>query len=100
MAMNQQLTFLSDGRDEVRQVPPYWNPEAEYGLDWFDITMRITVMKPMAKGLADEGKARVETGSQPAEPLAEKSIAKELQSLKGNLFGSMRRCSSSKARRE
>jgi hypothetical protein len=40
----------------------------------------------MAKGLANEGKARVETGSQPAEAPAPKSIEKELQSLQGNLW--------------
>ena len=45
MAMNQQVTFLSDGGDDVRQVQQYLNPEAEYWLDWFHITMRITVMK-------------------------------------------------------
>ena len=84
--MNTQVTFLSDGGDDMRQVPPYWSPEAEYGLDWFAITMRITVRKPMAKGLANEGKARVETGSQPAEAPAPKSIEKELQSLQGNLW--------------
>jgi len=61
-------------------------PEAEYGLDWFPITMRITVRKPMAQGLAKEGKAPVETGSQPAEALAQKSLEKELQSLQGNLW--------------
>jgi hypothetical protein len=37
MAMNQQVTFLSDGGDDVRQIQPYLNPEAEYWLDWFHI---------------------------------------------------------------
>jgi hypothetical protein len=46
------VTFLSDGGDDVRQVQQYLSPEAEYWLDWFHITMRITVMKQMAKGLA------------------------------------------------
>ena len=58
MAMNQQVTFLSDGGDDVRQVQQYLNPEAEYLLGWFHITMRITVMKQMAKGLAKERKRR------------------------------------------
>jgi len=66
------------------QVPPYWNPEAEPGLDWFPITMRMTVRKPMAQGLTKEGKARVETGLQPAEAPAQKSI--ELPSLQWNLW--------------
>jgi hypothetical protein len=34
----------------------------------------------------NERKAPVETGSQPAEALAQKSIEKELQSLQGNLW--------------
>ena len=86
MAMNQQVTFLSDGGDDVRQVQQYLNPEAEYWLDWFHITMRITVMKQMAKGLAKEGKAPAETGSEQAGAPERKSIEKELQSLKWNLW--------------
>jgi len=87
MAMNQQVTFLSDGGDDVRQIQQYLNPEAEYWLDWFHITMRITVMKQMAKGLANEHKTPAEaTDSAPAEAPAPKSIEKELQSLKWNLW--------------
>lgn len=86
MAMNQQVTFLSDGGDDVRQVQQYLNPEAEYWLDWFHVTMRITVMKQMAKGLAKERKAPAETGSEPAGAPERKSIEKELQSLKWNLW--------------
>jgi hypothetical protein len=54
LAMNQQVTFVSDGGDDVRKVQQYLSPEAEYLLDWFHITMRITVMKQMARGLAAE----------------------------------------------
>ena len=86
MAMNQQVTFLSDGGDDVRQIQQYLDPEAEYWLDWFHITMRITVMKQMAKGLANEQHAPAETSSPPAEAPAQKSIEKELQSLKWNLW--------------
>ena len=43
--MNQQVTFLSDGGDNVRELQLYLNPQAEHLLDWFHITMRITVMK-------------------------------------------------------
>jgi hypothetical protein len=87
MAMNQQVTFLSDGGDDVRQIQQYLDPEAEYWLDWFHLTMRITVMKQMAKGLANEQHAPAETSSPPAEAPAQKSIEKELQSLKWNLSG-------------
>ncbi|HIK17851.1 MAG TPA: ISKra4 family transposase [Leptolyngbyaceae cyanobacterium M33_DOE_097] len=54
MQMNQQVTFLSDGGDTVRELQLYLNPNAEHLLDWFHITMRITVMKQMAKGLESE----------------------------------------------
>ena len=48
--------------------------------------MRITVMKQMARGLANEPKAPADTGSPQAEAPAPKSIEKELQSLKWNLW--------------
>lgn len=51
MQMNQQITFLSDGGDTVRELQYYLNPQSEHLLDWFHITMRLTVMKQMAKGL-------------------------------------------------
>ena len=62
------------------------SPEAEYWLDWFHITMRITVMKQMARGLA------AEVGTPAADGEPEKSneknggVEKELQSLKWNLW--------------
>ena len=49
MQMNQQVTFLSDGGDTVRELQLYLNPQAEHLLDWFHITMRLTVMNQMAK---------------------------------------------------
>lgn len=49
--MNQQVTFLSDGGDTVRELQLELNPNAEHLLDWFHITMRITVINQMAKGL-------------------------------------------------
>jgi hypothetical protein len=33
---NQQVTtFLSDGADDVRELPLYLSPESEHWLDWF-----------------------------------------------------------------
>jgi hypothetical protein len=49
--MNQQLTFLSDGGDTVRDLQLYLNPQAEHLLDWFHLAMRLTVMQQTAKGL-------------------------------------------------
>ena len=55
MQSNQQVTFLSDGGDTVRDLQLYLNPNAEHLLDWFHITMRLTVMRQMAKGLGVAG---------------------------------------------
>ena len=55
MQANQQVTFLSDGADTVRDLQLYMNPNAEHILDWFHITMRLTVMCQMAKGLGPPG---------------------------------------------
>jgi hypothetical protein len=49
--MNQQITFLSDGGDTVRDLQLYLNPHAEHLLDWFHLSMRLTVMQQTAKGL-------------------------------------------------
>ena len=51
MAANQQVTFLTDGGEDIRDLPCYLNAQAEHLLDWFHLTMRITVMANMAKSL-------------------------------------------------
>lgn len=51
LQMNQEITFLTDGGDTVRDLPFYLSPRSEHILDWFHITMRITVMKQTAKGI-------------------------------------------------
>ena len=78
MQMNQQVTFLSDGGDTVRELQLYLNPQAEHLLDWFHITMRITVMKQMAK-------------DPEIKPRWRKKLLKRLESIKwyiwhGNVF--------------
>ena len=35
--MNQQITFLSDGGDTVRDLQLYLNPHAEHLLDWLHV---------------------------------------------------------------
>ncbi len=45
------MTCLSDSDEKLRKLKFYLNPNAEYLLDWFHITMRLTVMNPTAKGL-------------------------------------------------
>lgn len=51
MQENQQITFLSDGAETLRELQLYLSPESEHLLDWFHVTMNLTVMKQMAKGL-------------------------------------------------
>jgi hypothetical protein len=50
--MNQEITFLTDGADNVRELAVDMSPCAEHFLDWFHITMRLTVLGQYAKGLA------------------------------------------------
>ena len=61
LQMNQDITFLTDGGDTVRNLAADMSPCAEHVLDWFHITMRLTVLGQYAKGLAhhDEEEARV-----------------------------------------
>jgi len=51
MQENQQITFLSDGADNVRGLQFLMYPEAEHLLDWFHVAMRLTVLKQFAKGV-------------------------------------------------
>ena len=82
---NQQVAFLSDGGEDVRSVQLYLHPDAEHLLDWFHFTMRLTVLKQIAKGLPEkvgEGEDEYELRSR---------VLKDLESLKwylwhGNVF--------------
>lgn len=51
MQMNQAVTFLTDGGDDVRNLAAEMAPYAEHHLDWFHVTMRLTVLGQFAKGL-------------------------------------------------
>jgi len=51
LQMNQEITFLTDGGDTVRNLAANMSPCAEHILDWFHITMRLTVLGQYAKGL-------------------------------------------------
>jgi hypothetical protein len=62
LTMNQQVEFLSDGGEDVRNVQLYLNPEAEHLLDWFHLTMRLTVLNQIAKGCPRRsGQAKMNT---------------------------------------
>ncbi len=51
MQANQQITFLSDGADNLRDLQFRMYPESRHVLDWFHVTMRLTVLNQFAKGL-------------------------------------------------
>ncbi|NGO55440.1 ISKra4 family transposase [Allomesorhizobium camelthorni] len=51
ITMNQEVTFMSDGGDSVRDLQLYMRPNADHVLDYFHIAMRITVLQQMARGL-------------------------------------------------
>jgi hypothetical protein len=86
LQMNQQLTFLTDGGDTVRELPLYLSPESEHWLDWFHITMRLTVMGQMAKGLAQERSPTVQTSEEGEDHLDVAALEKRLESLKWYLW--------------
>lgn len=50
MQMNQTLEFFSDGADNLMNLQRYLNPLSEHYLDWFHITMRITVLNQYIRG--------------------------------------------------
>src|SRR3954453_23120787 len=52
LRMNQGLTFLNEGGDSVRSFLDAISPCAETYLDWFHITMRLTVLSQYTTGLA------------------------------------------------
>jgi hypothetical protein len=86
LQMNQDITFLSDGGDTVRDLQFYLSPLSEHLLDWFHITMRLTVMQQMVKGLPDPLLLGDET----------LDLARELDSVKwflwyGNTFKALQR---------
>jgi hypothetical protein len=46
----QPVVFMSDGADTLRRLQQNIAPEVEHVLDWFHITMRLTVLGQMIKG--------------------------------------------------
>ena len=49
---NQDVTFLTDGGEQVRALTELVTPEAEHVLDWFHISTRLTVLSQYARGVA------------------------------------------------
>jgi hypothetical protein len=74
MQENQQVIFLSDGGEDIRQVREHLHPNNEHVIDWFHITMRLTVLRQQTKALEE---ARPETGA---------AVSKQLESIKHLLW--------------
>jgi len=51
LQMNQAITFLSDGDDKLRALQMEMSPKATHILDWFHLTMKLTVLGQFGKGL-------------------------------------------------
>jgi hypothetical protein len=49
---NQDVIFLTDGGEEIRALTELITPRSEHVLDWFHITMRVTVLEQYARGVA------------------------------------------------
>ena len=93
---NQQVTFLSDGADDVRELPLYLSPESEHWLDWFHVAMRLRVMGQMAIGLLNEQNmtSAQEPLTEAGEELDTVDIGKQLERVKwflwhGNVAGAL-----------
>jgi hypothetical protein len=54
---NQDLTFLTDGGEEIRALTEFVTPASEHVLEWFHITMRVTVLDQYARGVAHHDEA-------------------------------------------
>ena len=54
---NQDVTFLTDGGEEIRALTELVTPGSEHVLDWFHITMRVTVLEQYARGVAHHDEA-------------------------------------------
>ena len=49
--MNQEITFLADGDDTLRQLQLAMSPKVTHILDWHHVTMKLTVLSQYGKGL-------------------------------------------------
>lgn len=71
---NQQITFMTDGGDTVIKIARDMAPASEHLLDWFHVTMRITVMHQYVKGLIHHN------------PTEGEQLARMLRQIKGYLW--------------
>ena len=81
MQANQQVTFFSDGGDTVRTLPEYLKADAEHILDWFHISMKITVLQQCARGVS-----RPKAPDSASDTTDEASLERRLESVKHYLW--------------
>jgi len=74
MQENQQVMFMSDGGENVRRVQEYLHPFSERLIDWFHITMRLTVLQQQTKALREQ------------QPSTGTEVSKRLDSVKHLLW--------------
>ena len=79
--LQQQVIFLSDGGDTVRELPAYLHPHSEHILDLFHIAMRVEQISQTARGFRGTYDC----------PMSKEKILKELERAKwflwhGNVF--------------
>src|SRR5262244_2335203 len=51
LQMNQEIAFLSDGNDTLRELQREMSPKATHILDWYHLSMKLTVLGQYGKGL-------------------------------------------------
>jgi hypothetical protein len=54
MQENQAVLFLSDGGDTVRNLQTYLHPSSTHIIDWFHLTMKLTVLQQQNKAFMEE----------------------------------------------
>ena len=90
MQENQQVLFLSDGGETVRQLQAYLHPSSEHIIDWFHITMRLTVLRQQNKAFLeknpDDGADAAKTLEQVKHYLWHGNVDVALESLGQLLF--------------
>jgi hypothetical protein len=72
--MNQEITFLSDGDDKLRELQLEMSPKATHILDWFHLSMKLTVLGQYGKGLVQ------------CDPVLGKEIRDQIERLKWSLW--------------
>jgi hypothetical protein len=71
---NQELIFLSDGEESLRQLQCYLRPHSRHLLDWFHLTMQLTGLGQSLRGLTR------------LDPERTAELQEALEHTKGNLW--------------